>query len=40
VGRALAYLTDRVLEDPACNTPEALRTLLAEWAAKAPDASS
>jgi tRNA nucleotidyltransferase (CCA-adding enzyme) len=35
VGRALAYLTDRVLEEPARNTPEALRTLLAEWAADA-----
>jgi tRNA nucleotidyltransferase (CCA-adding enzyme) len=40
VGQALAYLTDRVLEDPACNAPQALRALLAEWAAAAPEASS
>jgi tRNA nucleotidyltransferase (CCA-adding enzyme) len=32
VGRALAYLTDRVIEDPSHNSPEALRALLAEWA--------
>jgi tRNA nucleotidyltransferase (CCA-adding enzyme) len=31
VGRALDYLTDRVIEDPASNTPEALRALLASW---------
>jgi tRNA nucleotidyltransferase (CCA-adding enzyme) len=29
VGAALRYLTERVLEDPARNTPEALRALLA-----------
>ncbi len=28
VGEALEYLTERVIEDPACNTPEALRALL------------
>ncbi len=32
VGRALAYLTDRVVEDPSCNSPEVLRDLLAAWA--------
>jgi hypothetical protein len=31
VGRALRYLTDRVVEDPSRNTPEALRALLAAW---------
>jgi len=31
VGAALRFLTERVLEDPACNTPEHLRALLAEW---------
>jgi len=34
VGRALAWLTDRVLDDPSQNTPEALRQLLARFAAK------
>jgi len=32
VGRALEYLTERVLDDPACNTPERLEALLHEWA--------
>ena len=32
VGRALRYLTDRVVEDPTCNTPEALSALLEAWA--------
>ncbi|MCC6642293.1 MAG: CCA tRNA nucleotidyltransferase [Deltaproteobacteria bacterium] len=31
VGEALRFLTERVLEDPACNTPERLRALLAGW---------
>jgi tRNA nucleotidyltransferase (CCA-adding enzyme) len=31
VGAALRYLTERVLEDPARNTPEALRALLLDW---------
>jgi len=31
VGAALRFLTERVLEDPACNTPECLCALLAEW---------
>ena len=32
VGRALAHLTELVVEDPACNTPEKLHQLLAAWA--------
>jgi tRNA nucleotidyltransferase (CCA-adding enzyme) len=28
VGRALAWLAERVIEDPSCNTPERLRALL------------
>ena len=32
VGRALAHLTDCVVEDPSRNTPEALRALLESWA--------
>jgi tRNA nucleotidyltransferase (CCA-adding enzyme) len=32
VGRALRYLTERVVEDPTCNRPEALRKLLEAWA--------
>ncbi|MCL4686337.1 hypothetical protein KJ059_16485 [Myxococcota bacterium] len=32
VGEALAYLAECVLEDPTCNTPEALRTRLHTWA--------
>jgi tRNA nucleotidyltransferase (CCA-adding enzyme) len=32
VGRALRFLTDCVLEDPARNTPDALRLLLLDWA--------
>jgi tRNA nucleotidyltransferase/poly(A) polymerase len=36
VGRALSYLTDRVVEDPSRNTPEALRELLAAWARDLP----
>ena len=35
VGEALAYLADRVLEDPACNTPERLDALLLAWADRA-----
>jgi tRNA nucleotidyltransferase (CCA-adding enzyme) len=31
VGRALRHLTDRVVEDPSCNTPEALHALLEAW---------
>jgi hypothetical protein len=31
VGHALRFLTERVIEDPACNTPERLRGLLAAW---------
>ena len=31
IGRALAYLTDQVIEDPSRNTPETLRALLADW---------
>lgn len=31
VGEALGYLTDRVVEDPACNTPERLAKLLEDW---------
>ncbi len=32
VGRALAWLADRVLEEPARNTPDGLRALLREYA--------
>jgi len=39
VGRALAWLTERVLEDPAQNTPERLRALLEEWDGAAPAAA-
>jgi tRNA nucleotidyltransferase (CCA-adding enzyme) len=39
VGRALRFLTDRVLEDPARNTPEALRVLLLDWAEKGANSS-
>ena len=31
IGRALAYLTDRVVEDPSCNDPDGLRALLDVW---------
>jgi tRNA nucleotidyltransferase/poly(A) polymerase len=31
VGRALRFLTECVIEDPACNTPDRLRARLAEW---------
>ncbi len=31
VGDALGYLTDRVVEDPSCNTPERLAALLDAW---------
>jgi tRNA nucleotidyltransferase (CCA-adding enzyme) len=31
VGQALRFLTDCVVEDPACNTPDALRARLAAW---------
>jgi tRNA nucleotidyltransferase (CCA-adding enzyme) len=33
VGRALRFLTDCVIEDPACNTPEGLRARLSAWSA-------
>jgi tRNA nucleotidyltransferase (CCA-adding enzyme) len=36
VGRALAYLTDQVLEDPSRNSPEGLRDLLDAWARDLP----
>jgi tRNA nucleotidyltransferase (CCA-adding enzyme) len=32
VGRALAHLTEAVIEDPAANTPARLRELIEEWA--------
>jgi tRNA nucleotidyltransferase (CCA-adding enzyme) len=32
VGRALRFLTDRVLEDPGRNTPDTLRALLLDFA--------
>ena len=35
VGEALAYLAERVLEDPTCNTGERLETLLDAWADRA-----
>jgi tRNA nucleotidyltransferase (CCA-adding enzyme) len=38
VGRALRHLTDRVVEDPSCNTPEALNALLEAWAERGPSA--
>ena len=31
VGRALRFLTECVIEDPACNTPDRLRARLASW---------
>jgi hypothetical protein len=31
VGRALRYLTERVGEDPGCNTEDELRELLRAW---------
>lgn len=34
VGRALRFLTDRVIENPSLNRPEALRSLLEEWGAQ------
>ncbi|RIK94574.1 MAG: hypothetical protein DCC71_23505, partial [Proteobacteria bacterium] len=37
VGAALRYLTDCVLDDPACNTPEALAERLRRWAAETKD---
>lgn len=36
VGEALRFLTERVLEDPARNTPEALAALLADWRPSRP----
>jgi tRNA nucleotidyltransferase/poly(A) polymerase len=33
VGRALRFLTECVIEDPSCNTPDRLRERLAGWAA-------
>ncbi|MDJ0785431.1 MAG: hypothetical protein QNK05_01415 [Myxococcota bacterium] len=38
VGRALAYLTECVLDDPECNTPEALLERLARWEDPGPRA--
>jgi tRNA nucleotidyltransferase (CCA-adding enzyme) len=38
VGQALRHLTERVVEDPARNTPEQLRALLERWASERPDA--
>jgi tRNA nucleotidyltransferase/poly(A) polymerase len=35
VGRALRFLTERVLEDPSINRPAALRELLDDWASAA-----
>lgn len=35
VGEALAYLAERVLEDPTCNTGERLEALLDAWADRA-----
>jgi tRNA nucleotidyltransferase (CCA-adding enzyme) len=40
VGRALRFLTERVLEDPSRNEPAALRQLLEAWVAAAPPAAS
>jgi tRNA nucleotidyltransferase/poly(A) polymerase len=40
VGRALRYLTERVLEDPSRNEPEALRRLLLQWAEARPAAQA
>ena len=37
VGQALRRLTDRVIEDPALNTPEHLRSLLERWASDRRD---
>ncbi len=34
VGHALTYLTDRVVEDPSLNSPEALAAVLEEWASR------
>jgi len=36
VGLALAYLSKRVVSDPACNTPEGLRSLLSGWSETHP----
>jgi len=36
VGDALTYLTDRVVEDPSLNSPEALAAVLEEWASRHP----
>jgi len=36
VGRALAYLTECVLDDPACNTEAGLRDKLAAWSDPGP----
>ncbi len=40
VGRALRFLTECVIEDPACNTPDALRARLADWQAERNSAAS
>ncbi len=37
VGRALRFLTERVIEQPERNTPDGLRELLDRWRAPAPD---
>jgi tRNA nucleotidyltransferase (CCA-adding enzyme) len=34
VGQALRHLTDQVVEDPACNTPEQLLAMLESWASQ------
>jgi tRNA nucleotidyltransferase (CCA-adding enzyme) len=31
VGQALSFLTERVIDDPSCNEPEKLRSLLLKW---------
>jgi putative nucleotidyltransferase with HDIG domain len=36
IGEAMRWLLARVLDEPACNTPEGLRALLAEWKNAAP----
>jgi hypothetical protein len=37
VGRALAFLTERVIDDPSCNRAETLRELLQDWARSTPE---
>ncbi len=36
IGQALAFLRQRVAEDPACNEPQSLLRCLAEWSAENP----